>query len=576
MGMREEALKEMARRELAKREQSRTGTPNIIEETHPEVSAADRAIVKNFSTNPEKSARYLEKNNPQLETRVWDGRVLVKSKGAKEWNALDPDTGFFSSDFLADVGDVAYDVASGVGQALALPAGGIVGSGVAGAGAEALRQGIGSMAGIEDNISGGDIALSGTLGAAIPAIGKVAAPTVSKIAQKGLEKAPAVLSKIGGQSKQQVQTLADNLGDLKVMDKKGISGFVEGTRQQALEAVENATQKAGQDIGAIVDSVESVNISPVKAQVKARIEDLKEQFKRTRNPATADDLGAAIDNFNSHFGKLDEAGGLSNVDEFGMSLTEIPDIVSGRAAFDLKQNLKGVSKSFNESDAAFKSRFPKSSSTNTKRTAKAFGDAEMAINDVMEEASGGQIKQANKIYAQQQSLQDDIAPALKSKDKLANALRTLGTDSNRTKAELLDYLDKNYGTNLIQASNKLNMANTFGKGAKNIGGLDVTEIAKQTPLSTLLGTVGGVAGWGAGSGFAAAGGLALGQALGKKLSSPAAIRKYVNTLIRTDKYSRVMDKKTKDWLKGELYKRLNKGDALREAIKASQKISEER
>lgn len=580
MGMREEAMRELARRELARREQAKSSTPEVIEEMHPEVSWQDRAIVKNFSQSPEKSANYLKKHNPQLDTRVWDGRVLVKGKNETQWRPLDPDAEGFDGlgEFARDIGDVGYDVLSGVGQALALPAGGIVGSGIAGAGAEALRQGIGSAIGIDNELgqAAQDVALTGAIGAAVPAIGKAITPTVQKAAEKGLEYAPAVLSKIGGQSKQQVQTLADNLGDLKVMDKKGISGFVDNTRQQALEAVESATRKAGEDIGSIVDSVESVDISPVKQQIKARIEDLKKQFERTRNPATADDLGAAIDNFNSHFGKLDDAGGLSNVDEFGMSLDEIPDIVSGRAAFDLKQNLKGVSKSFNESDAAFKSRFPKSSSTNTKMTAKSFGDAEMAINDVMEEASGGQIKQANKIYAQQQALQDELAPALKSKEKLANALRTLGTDSNRTKAELLDYLDKNYGTNLIQASNKLNMANTFGEGAKNIGGLDVTEITKQTPFSTLLGTIGGVAGWGAGSGFAAAGGVALGQAVGKKMSSPAAIRKYVETLVRTDKYAKVMDKKTKEWLKKELYKKINKGDALREAIKASQKISEER
>lgn len=207
--MRQAAMKELARRELARRQEARTGTPNIIEEMHPDISSADRAIVKNFSQSPEKSANYLKKHNPQLDTRVWDGRVLVKGKNELDWKVLDPDTGFFSTDILNDAADIAYDVGSGIVEGTAA-VGGAIGGALAGwgvgavpaamatsaataAGSEALRQSIGSGLGIDNELgeAAGDTLLSAAIGGAVPALGAAVRPAIKnagKLAKGSISK----------------------------------------------------------------------------------------------------------------------------------------------------------------------------------------------------------------------------------------------------------------------------------------------------------------------------------------------------------------------------------------------------
>jgi hypothetical protein len=577
MGMREEALKELARRELARREQARSGKPEIVEEMHPDVSFADRAIVKNFAQSPDKGAKYIKQQNPNLETRVYDGRVLVKDRNATKWNVLDPE-GFD----IEDISDIGYDVASGVAQAVALPTTGILGSAAAGAGAEALRQSLGAAAGIDQDLgeAAGDVALAGTLGGLIPAAGKAITPAAKKIAGLASQKAPAALSKIGRQSKEEIQTLQDNLGNLKMIEKEGVTPYVENIRGQAVEAVEDVTRKAGEDISNIISNTGAVNIAPAKEILRKRIDKLLKNYEANPTGTAADDLKAATDLYNEKFGLRDEVSGELFTEEIApgvnLAIKETDDIVDASTAWTIKKDLQGASKSYNMQDDAFKSRHAKASSYQSQRTADSFLEAERKLNDQLDIASNGKIKEANKIYAEQKSLENDIKPIFKSVEKLERSLRTLGSDSNKVKAELLSYLDGNYGTNLIEASNKIRMANTFGKGSKNLEGLNVTSVTEQTPLSSLLGGIGGVIGWKTGTGQGAVAGAALGQALGKKLSSPKAIRKYVEGIVRTDKYAKVMDAKTKKWLQEELYKRITKGRALTEAVKASERITEDR
>lgn len=567
MGMYEQLLLEKAKREKARRQEAITGTPDIIEETHDDVSFADRAIVKNLSSSPEKSARYLAKNNPQLDTRVWDGRVLVKSKGAKKWNALDPDTGMFSSDILGDVADIGYDVASGVGQAMALPAGGIVGSGIAGGVAEAARQGLGSIAGIEDNIDVGDIALSGTIGAAVPAIGKAAAPIAKKVTAKALEKAPKVLSKIGLQSEEQIRTLRDSVGDLKLMEEKGVTPFIENIKDETENVIENITRQAGQQVDEVISAAPDVNIAPVKKALSDRIDELEGIMQRSDTAANRANHRSAVEAYNKHFAILDENG---------IPLEEVPDMMNAKDAWKMQQNMRGESKSFNMKNEGFSSRHRNADSVATQQTANAFQKAEKGINKALADVTGGKSSVVKKLYAKQKELEKMLKPAFKSPKKLHSTLKNLRKEGSKIDAEMLAGVDKKHGTRLVDASNKIDMEQTFGKGAKNLEGLNTVSITQQTPLSKGLGAIGGILGWKGGSAQGALAGSAAGQALGKKLSSPKAIRSYIEKLLRSDKYVRVMDKKTKDYLREELYKKLTKGDALREAIKASQKASEDR
>jgi hypothetical protein len=264
MGMRQQAMKEMARREMARRQSSVNDTPNIVEETHDDVSIADRAIIKNFGQDPEKSARYLKKNNPHLDTRVWDGRVLVKSKKDKDWNVLDPDTGFFSTDILNDATDIAYDVGSGVvegagaiaaGMATMNPLAAMGTNAALGAGSETLRQGIGMGFGVNDEINGGDVALVGGLSGLLPMVpgavmkgargAKSAIKGTAKFLTGADDKAIARMQQSGGEEL------------LQKVEDETVSPMLKAKYDQFTEAL-SESQKA--QMGRVMKLRESLNI----------------------------------------------------------------------------------------------------------------------------------------------------------------------------------------------------------------------------------------------------------------------------------------------------------------------------
>jgi len=178
---------------------------SIKNETHPDISWADRAIVKNFSGTPEAALQYLKEKHPNLDIQfrpTLPGKsdptdIIVKKPGEREYRRLDPQ-GFD----IADLSDIGYDVGAGLLTTLASGAGGVAG-GVAGgigalpsaalagagtsAGLEAARQNIGSLFGMKDNRSLGDVAVAGAAGAAAPFLFGTGA-TSGQVAAKSLEK----------------------------------------------------------------------------------------------------------------------------------------------------------------------------------------------------------------------------------------------------------------------------------------------------------------------------------------------------------------------------------------------------
>jgi hypothetical protein len=153
--------------------------PNVIEEMHPDITSMDRILVKNFSNDPQAAAAYLAQKHPGLEVKAQpDGKIIARKPGEKDYRVLDPDTGFFSKDFLHDVGDVLYDVPAGLVQSAATGAGGLAGNlpgaalagGASAAGLETLRQAVGNKLGINDGVKGGDVLLSGGVGAVAPVL----------------------------------------------------------------------------------------------------------------------------------------------------------------------------------------------------------------------------------------------------------------------------------------------------------------------------------------------------------------------------------------------------------------------
>jgi hypothetical protein len=160
-----------------------------INEQHSKLDLMDRMVVKNFGNNLEDSIGYLKKRHPTMEFKTdKDGEIIARDTGEKEYRMLDPQ-GFWNSishpltELPKDLGDVATDVATGVGSTLATAAGGIAGAAAGGIGAlpgaalaggaastgmEGLKQGIANALGVQNGVDGTGLALSGGVGMASP------------------------------------------------------------------------------------------------------------------------------------------------------------------------------------------------------------------------------------------------------------------------------------------------------------------------------------------------------------------------------------------------------------------------
>ena len=180
---------------------------NIIQEQHPDVSAWDRFVLKNLDSSPEQSAKYFEDKG--LETKATEDQTLVRRKGEKQWRVIDPDTGFFSSDILGDIGDIAGMIPEGIAQAATTVGGAGIGALLGGAGVipgaiagsaagaggiNALKQGIRQSIGIQEDFNPGEALTLSALGAITTPIGggagkyasKIASPLFRSIADRGL------------------------------------------------------------------------------------------------------------------------------------------------------------------------------------------------------------------------------------------------------------------------------------------------------------------------------------------------------------------------------------------------------
>ena len=169
----------------------------------------DRAMVKNFGGSEQDQIQYLQERNPDLEVSSYEGDIVARKRGEKNWKKLDP-TGFTNPSELArDLLDVGYDVTAGAATsaltaAATLPAavstGGIgaiptamATSAATGAGAEYIRQKLGQQFGTARDTDLGMVGLTGALSGLTGGLlgGGVSGKQIAKAAAK-----PGVAGKI--------------------------------------------------------------------------------------------------------------------------------------------------------------------------------------------------------------------------------------------------------------------------------------------------------------------------------------------------------------------------------------------
>lgn len=241
MGTRQEAIRNLRERQARLRERMRQGiapdspemrrqypmTPHkqeqieypryvsdhAVEEEHEDMGMWDRFVVKNLSQSQAASVKYLEMKYPQLEFTYDGSRIYLRTKGDKsKFKVMDPSTGLISTDIAGDMLDVVADVVQGVMSAIAAVSGALAGAAVGGPkgavaggiaaaggmdmGTEYIRQGMGKSAGLPQDPSLVDAAISGAAGATGTALFGSGAP-VKDIIKSGMKKGVKELTKKG-------------------------------------------------------------------------------------------------------------------------------------------------------------------------------------------------------------------------------------------------------------------------------------------------------------------------------------------------------------------------------------------
>lgn len=211
---------------VAKHGGGATPSSDVLQEMHPDFTAADRLVVGNFANGEHEAATYLQKQHPQLDVQVDPESNQIKARrkdgsDGGQWRTLNPKTGVWGTlsspkELALTLGSHAYDLASGVGTTAAAAAAGLAatpetlgvgtlpaaaaGGAAAGAGFEGLREGLGKLLGIDQDFNTGHIVAGGVAGAAAPVLfgtGATAAQIAAKAAESGMEPAAVAAAQRG-------------------------------------------------------------------------------------------------------------------------------------------------------------------------------------------------------------------------------------------------------------------------------------------------------------------------------------------------------------------------------------------
>lgn len=531
--------------ELAKSEGggSNPAIADTVNEMHPSFTATDRLMVKNLGTNIDDSIAYLQKQHPELEITQDSGEIVARKQGEKEFRKLDPD-GFWTSlvsptELAMDIGDVGYDVASGIGSTAATAAGGLAGNlpGAMAAGAgssaglEALRQGLGKYFGVNKDVSGTDVALAGGFGAATPllfgsGVGAAQA-TKAALASGGKETAEGILaankgllgraaSKVGeltsGIKSDIIQTASKRLPEIDQLDEAGVGKFAAEARGQVADVIEKSRLGVGKAIEDTVDQIQApIDLAPVRMAFDKEIGRVSAQM--LENPTEL--LQQQLDSLTAQKASILGEG----------------ETVSGRSAWEIMQNLKELGKVSKTKSSGVEGRLGPTASLADKRMANAATSGAKTLKTQIDDATGGQMSVLNKQYQDNMNLRKQLKGFLKDDQSFYKKLSNIQSPNNRVEYEVLKGVDESYGTEIIPKAKLLTAYKHFSKAPwLAMSSEGTTSTSRTVPLG-IAGTIAGAylgANSGTGQGGAIIGG-GLGGLAGATLGGPKAIRAYMST-----------------------------------------------
>lgn len=248
----------------------------IINERAPEISVADRAIVKNLVSNPEAAFNFLQKKYPTLELKKDEsGEIVARPRGAKEFRRLDP-KGFDPEDVLdlgADVGQGTLETVAGTLGSAAGPLGAAGAAGAASAATEYGKQKLAEALGVENPGDASDVALSGALGAGGPLLfgaGEIKSPVMQgakKLASKIASGASGIEEPILKAAYQNVEKLGTKAGSQEA------ANIAKDVSEEVLSKSKAAKDAAGSELGKLYDNFKgTVDLSSVGERAKGLLE----------------------------------------------------------------------------------------------------------------------------------------------------------------------------------------------------------------------------------------------------------------------------------------------------------------
>lgn len=564
----------------------------IVNEMHPDIDFATRAIYKNFGADPEASFRFLQKKLPNLQLqRDKEGEVLAKRPDELEWRRLDP-----TGPDLQDISDIGYDVLAAVPQGMATvaaglagaPAGGIVAipaamaaSGFTGVGLEAVRQAIGTGLGIEGNMSGLGIGIAAGAGAASPLLFGVgtgakealkaslkegAKQSAKEILQtqrgllgRGYDATAGAIGKttagiLGGYKKETLEAAAKNLPLIQEAQKNpevAVSLLSEG-KDKIISGLQESLGETGKEIEILTKSLDSQGAVIPTAEILAPVKKLKEHLKSTgiqseERKALIKRLENMIeDNFTIKTKiepeltidqRLALAAGMKPIDPIPETVIkkETPKFLTATQANEAYFTLKSLAQDsgVNLSNIGQMKSVIKSGGMNDMRVARAFNEAtknaKSSVKKVADAAGvGEEYSGLNSTYSELKNFQDTFNKATKDEEAYQR------------------FLSKNTATAKYA---KQRVSQTIGEDVNKLGAtMQAVELFSEprwtipafgqsnTERTALAASLGGGAGYligreNEGNTFLP---TMIGAALGSRAVSPVMLRKYMeaNQLMR--------------------------------------------
>lgn len=524
----------------------------VQEEMHPNLTTADRLAIQNFSNSPESALAYIKQEHPELEVKIKDGRPVMKTAGEKEWRVVDPDTGFFSKDFLNDAGDIAYDLGAGTLQGAATTAGaagGLGGAMLASGGSaavlEALRQKLGSIYGIPQEVNPEQVTAQGMAGTILPGAGSLLAKGAGAYAKKV---APALGSWASGVPARAIETYKKNLPMFQTMENTpgGLIEMLEKIRRKASRGLQNAATDVGETINAPLREIEGqIDISDLKGIAKSRVDELKAAAERLQSPEYADMAKAAEDQYNSLFMKEVKEQGKTSIEDLidGVKPSATSRLVEGPSAIDpqdamlLKDRLKDFAELYKQ-NIGKTDRFGKTTSSIDKQTANSYAKAYRAFNDKLAGLTDDKTEKAFQEYKTIKDRSREMDSMLGTNQGTFGMLANSRSSQNPVNYDILRLLKERHGVDLLGDADNLEAVKWLGSHANNsqVSSGGATSTSRSIPLAATSASVGGLLGYKAAHGPGAVVGAGTGAALGSFLGSPKMIKKYIEMGKGIEKY----------------------------------------